>query len=82
MGAASSPLLSMSRPASQRFDIPSRATIIEGFRAMRDVLEAAVQARGNQLDPAWYDDGPEACPWLWKDQLQLLKQTRTKAEPI
>ena len=64
----------------QRFDSPSRPTIIEGFRAMRDALEASVQARGNQLDPAWYDDGPETCPWLWNDQPEVVRQASSEGE--
>jgi len=62
----------MSEP--ERFYIPSKPTIIEGFRAMRDAFEKMAEARGNKLDPAWYDDGPEKCPWLWKDQTETLTE--------
>ena len=57
----------------QRFDIPSKPTIIEGFRAMRAAFEKAAAAEGKSLDPAWYDDGPEFLPHLWKDQPEKLK---------
>jgi|GEM_PF-2008121 len=61
----------------ERFYVPSKPTIIEGFRAMRTVFEKIVEARGEKLDPAWYDDGPEQAPELYKDQPELLKHTPT-----
>lgn len=29
-------------------------------------------AIGETLDPAWYDDGPESLPHLYKDQPEVL----------
>jgi hypothetical protein len=65
---------------TDRFYVPSRPTIIEGFRALRAALEKVVEARGGTLDPAWYDDGPERFPQLYKDQPELLKHTPTDGE--
>ncbi len=66
---------------TERFYVRSRPTIIEGFRALRAAIEKIVEARGETLDPAWYDDGPEHCPHLYKDQPVLLKQTPTEGDP-
>lgn len=56
----------------QRFFVPTKPTLIEGFRAFRSYLEKVFEAKGQKLDPAWYDDGPEAVPHLYKDQPHLL----------
>ena len=60
----------MSEP--ERFYIPSKLTIIEGFRVMRDAFEKMVKVKGRQLDPAWYDDGPESRPNLYRDRPETL----------
>ncbi|NBT36000.1 MAG: hypothetical protein EBT03_10780 [Betaproteobacteria bacterium] len=57
----------------QRFDIPSRPTRLEMFRAFRGYLE---KTTGGGLDPAWYADGPEDKPELYKDQPHLLPERR------
>ena len=54
----------------QRFDVPTKATLIEGFRAFRTYLEGAAKSQGKKLDPAWYADGPQERPELYKDQQQ------------
>ena len=54
-----------------RFDIPSRPTAIEMFRAFRTYLE---KTTGKQLSPGWYRDSPEDRPGLYKDQPHLLKK--------
>jgi len=69
----------MSEP--ERFSIPSKPTIIEGFRALRASFEKVVASRGGRLDPACYDDGPERRPHLYKDQPGLLKHTPTRGGP-
>ena len=56
----------------QRFDVKGKQTIIETFRAMRAYFERVAEAKGKKLDPAWYDDGPETLPHLWKDQPEIL----------
>lgn len=49
----------------QRFDIPTAGrTPLAMFRAMRAYFEKVVEAKGEKLDPGWYDDGPEAMPQL------------------
>jgi hypothetical protein len=53
----------------QRFDIPSKPTRIEMYRAFRAYLE---RTTGEKLDPAWYADSPEETPELYKDQPHLL----------
>ena len=58
----------------QRFFIPTKPTVIESFRAFRSFLEKSFEAKGEKLDPAWYDDGPESAPQLYKDQPHLLKK--------
>jgi len=68
----------MSEP--ERFYVRSKPTIIEGFRALRAAIEKIVEARGETLDPAWYDDGLERHPELYKDQLELLKPTPNEGE--
>lgn len=55
-------------PPPERFYIPSRPTIIEGFRAMRAYFEKLAESRGRKLDPSWHDDGPETLSYLHKDQ--------------
>ena len=56
----------------ERFDVRTGPTIIEGFRAFRAYLERTLAAEGKSLDPAWYDDGPDKVPHLYKDQPHLL----------
>ena len=46
----------MTSEPTDRIYIPGNQTIIEGFRALRAWLDA------------WYDDGPDKAPWLYKDQ--------------
>lgn len=58
----------------QRFDVPTKDTLIEGFLAFRDYLEKAFAAKGQKLDPAWYDISPERVPHLYADQPHLLKK--------
>jgi len=60
----------------QRFDIPSKPTRLEMFRAFRGYLEKTI---GGGLDPAWYADGPEDKPELYKDQPHLLPERRPSA---
>ena len=62
------------------FYIPSQPTLLDNFRKLRAVFEKIVEARGETLDPEWYDDGPEHCPDLYKDQPELLRQTPTEGE--
>lgn len=64
----------------EHFYVPSKPTIIEGFRVMRTLFEKIVEAGGEKLDPAWYDDGPEQAPELYMDQPTLLKDTPTDGE--
>lgn len=56
----------------QRFFVPTKPTLIEGFRAFRAYLEKVAESRGEKLAPAWYSDGPEDRPGLYKDQPHLL----------
>ena len=56
----------------QRFDIPSKPTRIEMFRAFRTYLEKACAAKGETLSPAWYADSPDERPELYADQPHLL----------
>ena len=56
----------------RRFDIPSKQTLIEGYRAFRDYLERVAKAEGKKLDPVWYKDGPEDLPAMYSDQPHLL----------
>lgn len=58
----------------QRFFMPTKPTLIEVFHAFRAYLEKVVEANGEKLDPAWYADGPEDVPGLYKDQPHLLKK--------
>jgi hypothetical protein len=55
----------------QRFDIPSRSTRIEMFRAFRAYLE---ETTGKKLSPGWYADSIEERPMLYADQPHLLKK--------
>ena len=64
----------------QRFDVPTKDTIIEGFRAFRSYLEKSFEAKGEKLDPAWYNDGPEAAPHLYSDQPEVLASVKPKPD--
>ena len=55
----------------QRFDIPSKPTRIEMYRAFRTYLEKTL---GEPLSKAWYADSPEERPELYADQPHLLKK--------
>lgn len=61
----------------QRFDIPSKPTLIEMFRAFRGYLE---KTTGGGLDKAWYADSPEEKPSLYKDQPEVLAALKKKGE--
>lgn len=63
----------MSQPPD-RIYIPGNQPLIEGFRALRAWIEQQAAARGRKLDPAWYADGPDKAPWLYKD-LSPRKET-------
>ncbi|MFM7207582.1 MAG: hypothetical protein ACKO4T_13040 [Planctomycetaceae bacterium] len=58
-----------------RFDIQSRATILDIYRAFRQYAEKVAAANGRTLAPAWYADGPKDRPELYKDQPHLLGDT-------
>ena len=59
---------------TEHFYVRTGPTLIEGFRAFRASLERMLAAEGKSLDPAWYDDGPDEVPHLYKDQPHLLSQ--------
>lgn len=53
----------------KRFDVPtSGQSVLEIYRAMRAYFERVAKAKGQKLDPAWYDDGPDKMPWLYKNK--------------
>jgi len=52
----------------ERIDIPTGGTLIGAFRAFRDMIEASEKAKGRELDPEWYKDGPEDMPELYSDR--------------
>jgi hypothetical protein len=62
----------------QRFDIPSKPTRIEMFRAFRTYLERSFAAKGQKLAPAWYADSPEEKPGLYEDQPEVLAALKKK----
>ena len=51
-----------------RFYVPTKPTLIEGFRAFRQRLEQTI----GPLSKEWYEDGPDQRPYLYKDQPHLL----------
>lgn len=51
----------------QRFDIRSKPTRIEMYRAFRVFLEKSFTAKGETFTPAWCADSPEEAPELYKD---------------
>lgn len=53
---------------SERFFVPTKPTLIEGFQAFRSCLEQMV----GPLAKEWYEDGPDQKPHLYKDQPHLL----------
>lgn len=66
----------------QRFDIPTKPSLIEGFRAFRSYLEKVAESQGKTLAPEWYDDGPEQRPGLYQDQPEVLAGLKKRdAEP-
>jgi len=42
--------------------------LIDIYRSMRNFFERVAAARGESLDPSWYEDGPEQMPHLYDDQ--------------
>lgn len=64
-----------------RFDIPSKATILDCYRAFRRYAEAVARSQGETLDPEWYADGPEDTPELYKDQPHLLGKAEGGSAP-
>ncbi|MBM4058182.1 MAG: hypothetical protein FJ275_08100 [Planctomycetes bacterium] len=61
-----------------RFYVPTKPTLIEGFRAFRTSLEGIA----GPLSKAWYEDGPDQKPHLYKDQPHLLKEeTNDNVDP-
>jgi hypothetical protein len=63
-----------------RFYVRTKPTLIETFRAFRSGLEKWAESQGQKLDPAWYDDGPEKVPHLYKDQPELLRKGKLDEE--
>jgi len=61
----------------QRFDSPSKPTLLEMFRAFRGYLE---KTTSGGLDPAWYEDGPEDKPELYKHQPEVLAALERKRQ--
>ena len=49
-----------------------RRKLIDIYRSMRNHFEKAAAAKGESLDPSWYEDSPEQMPQLYKDQPHLL----------
>lgn len=49
----------------ERIDIPTGGSLLEAFRALREFLAEQARANGRELDPGWYDDGPESRPGLY-----------------
>lgn len=62
----------------QRFHVPTKPTIIEGFRAFRSYLEKVAESQGKTLAPEWYEDGPEQRPGLYRDQPEVLAALEIK----
>ena len=59
----------MSDGEIHRFDMPvGRQRLIDIYRSMRNFFERAAAARGESLDPSWYEDGPDQMPHLYDDQ--------------
>lgn len=59
----------MSDDGIQRFDGPvGRRRLIDIYRSMRNFFERVAAARGESLDPSWYEDSPEQMPHLYDDQ--------------
>jgi hypothetical protein len=54
----------------QRFDLPTDGSLIGAFRALREFIAAEARAKGRELDPAWYLDGPEHMPDLYPQLIQ------------
>lgn len=51
----------------ERFDVPAGGRrLIDIYRVMRRFFERVAEARGETLDPSWYEDGPDQMPQLYK----------------
>ena len=61
----------------QRFDIPSKPTRIEMFRAFRTYLE---RTTGKKLSPGWYAVSPAEKPGLYGDQPEVLAALKKKTD--
>ena len=61
----------------ERVDIKCGNTALETFRAFRAWAEKVAAERGKKLDPAWYLDGPEDRPGLYRDAQKSEDEGRT-----
>jgi len=60
-----------------RVDIPAGGSALAAFRAFRAYVEEVAKAKGTKLDPAWYLDGPEDRPGLYRDVKKSEDEDRT-----
>jgi hypothetical protein len=42
--------------------------LIDIYRSMRNFFERVAAAKGESLDPSWYEDGPDHMPHLYDDR--------------
>lgn len=65
----------------ERFFVRPRVTIIDTFRAFREVIAKQFAREGKSLHPAWFEDSPEQRPELYADQPHLLPPQDPTDEP-
>jgi hypothetical protein len=52
----------------ERFFLPTGGSALSAYRAFRAWAEGQAAARGQKLDPVWYQDGPEDLPELYEER--------------
>ena len=72
----------MSNEESNRFYTPvHRRKLIDIYRSMRNHFEKAAAAKGESLDPSWYEDGPEQMPQPNEEQAHRLPKSNDCHHP-
>jgi len=69
------------QPPPERFFVRPKLTIIDTFRAFREVIAKQFAREGKSLHPAWFEDSPEQRPELYADQPHLLPPADADGTP-
>ena len=53
-------------PKVERVDLATKGSKLEAFRAFRGWAEVVAKRLGQEMDPIWYQDGPEDMPEMYE----------------